>query len=114
MSEELFVFERSPENDPRGSKLRGVLTAHFALEAALARRLVLGWSFVVASIVGAILLARPPASPFLRTLALFAWLVTGFGALAAARSARRWRRRRAELAGVAGSSHAADPDPDRR
>jgi peptidoglycan/LPS O-acetylase OafA/YrhL len=106
MSEEIIVLQPSREKDPDGSMLRGVLTAHFALEVAQARRVVLTCLLVVVSAIDAIVVAWPPRSPLLRTLAVFGWIVCALGLLAAIRAERHWRRARTKLSTALGTSAA--------
>jgi hypothetical protein len=94
MPQELVVLHRSADGELDGAKLRGVLSAHLALERARSVREAIVYGLLALSLPVWTAAARPEwLSPDSRRLALAAWLVTAMGLALAFVAERRWQRR---------------------
>ncbi|HEY8211924.1 MAG TPA: hypothetical protein VIG99_30790 [Myxococcaceae bacterium] len=102
MEPDFIAFQPTAERDPDGSKLRGVLSAHFTLERARVQRAVLVHWLAALGVLVWLAAARPGWLPAgAHRLLLAGWAVSAAAAAATILREWRWRvRRDAVVAGI--------------
>lgn len=98
MSDDLIAFRVSPEGDPEGTAVHGILEAHLAYQRTKAARYVWVHLLAIAGAVGWLCVLVPGVVPAqVRELVLALWGACGVMVIAMAAAERKWSRRQARL-----------------